>query len=393
MKMKEKKTTLNGISTKQLYGDSLSLVTHIEAIDLINYFSIFDVPTELESVFQSVHSRINTSRLKENLNSIIEGINNRSLSPSPSLTFAIGGEVDFEVITNNLSKITYSPTNTLIVDGILPLIALMQLLGFSHPFVKKLATKKTIERNSKVRQEVAQLQIQVTLIFNNSTYRNKSHLLELFNQYNQKETRINTPLFNAINRNKEINRYVNNIATNVDLDSYGGMTNLTNRLTKSDAYITTEATMIRLVLGAISGSEAQDKNKTSEFDFNNNPSKKVKINELQLLIIEFLNAWLQGIKSQLSDRDGYHYSPQVWQALGLVIHEIIKTTTDTITIKQAGETLGQLDYSKSAPHWKKCNTMELDISGTYYKNAAGGGRAFRVGLSKYFIDVIHNFKI
>ncbi|MGR6861520.1 hypothetical protein ACU5EH_15095 [Aliivibrio salmonicida] len=384
--MQGKKISIKGISSQHLYGNSLSLVTFIEAIDLINYFSVFDVPAELEPVFQSIHSKKNIQRLSDNVTSISNGITN--LSPTPSLVFAIGGNVDFDKAENQLSTITYDPANTLIIDGALSLFALMELMGFTHPFVKKRASKKSIEKNSKIRQEIAQLPVQVTLIFNHTIQRNSSNLFDIFKLYNKKETRIHSPSFDVVNNDDAINDYIKVITKSVNLDSYGGMTNLTSRLTKSEPYITTESTMIRMVLGALGGAEAQDKNKISEFGLNVNSFKEDSSILLQPLIINFMKAWLEGIKKQLIDRDGYHYSPQIWQSLGLVIHNLVKTKMDEANIKQAGKILGRLDYSKKALHWKNCNAMELDASGSYYKNATGGGRAFRVGISKYFLEVI-----
>ncbi len=89
-----------------------------------------------------------------------------------------------------------------------------------------------------------------------------------------------------------------------------------------------------------------------------------------------------------NDRDGLHYSPSVWLALGLVIHEIISTGGCEDEVKAAAEKLSDLDFSNKAIHWAESGAMELDVTGTYYKNSVGGGRRLRVGLFKYFMKLI-----
>jgi hypothetical protein len=103
-----------------------------------------------------------------------------------------------------------------------------------------------------------------------------------------------------------------------------------------------------------------------------------------------MQAWLEPLREELAgNRSGYHLSPQVWQALGLTIHQLVSDGASCEDLKIAGEVLGQLNYSKNAKHWSNCSVMELDSKGRIYKNSAGSTRQFRVGLFEYFFAVLN----
>lgn len=83
-------------------------------------------------------------------------------------------------------------------------------------------------------------------------------------------------------------------------------------------------------------------------------------------IIVFLRAWLEALKNAfLNDRSGYHLLPQVWQALGFTVHELVSKGASLSEPKASGKALGRLDYSK---------------------NAATSTRLFRVGLFEYLYE-------
>ena len=102
-----------------------------------------------------------------------------------------------------------------------------------------------------------------------------------------------------------------------------------------------------------------------------------------------MRGWLKPLKeSFVNNRSGYQLSPQVWQALGLVIHKLVTDGMSPDVLENAGRELGNLDYSKQAKHWENCPVMELDVQGRIYKNAANSTRQFRLGLQEYFLKVI-----
>ncbi|WP_017010252.1 hypothetical protein [Enterovibrio norvegicus] len=376
---------IEGLSSSTKFGRFKSLVTHIEAIDLINYFCVFDVPMELEGVFQTIHSRKNQGRILAIKKSIDEGLDSISNVPHLSMTFALNGHIKVKPASGQLVEIEYDPLNSLAVDGVLSLFAIMQMLGFSHPFEKKRASKKLIEQNSVQRQELATQSVQITILYSPDDGVTQEDCIALYKLFSQRDVNIFAPLNEVLLFTHAINLYVRKIADEIRLDDFGGMNPSSIRNTLSEEYITNEATMIRLVLGVLGGAAIQDKNKIESFGSSTGALSLENADSARLRICEFLSAWLKGIEPQLAaGSKGFCHSSQLWQALGLVMHHlIVKENASLKQCQKAGQILGSLDYSKSASHWEQCDVMELDATGKNYKNASGGGRAFRIGLASY----------
>lgn len=379
---------IEGVSSQASFGKLQSVVSFVEAIDIINYFSVFDVPAELENIFQSVHNRKNQARIDNIKKNIEDGLDGAREVPNLSLTFVLSGIPKFKKQTSSLVEVEYDPLKTLVVDGVLVLFSIMQLLGFSHPFEKKRASKKLVEQNSQLRQELAKHSVQVTLLFNPEGKTGKTECVELYRLFSQREGNLYAPLNESINASHPINTYVREIADSIGIDHFGGMNTSSIRSLVSENYITNEATMIRLVLGALGGAEVQDKNKVEKFGGNVGPLSCEAILLYKPHICMFLSAWLDGVENELYVcPKGLYKSTQLWQALGLVLHDLINIEKATpLQCENAGSALGKINYSKSAAHWENCDVMEIDKTGKAYKNASGGGRAFRVGLARYLLS-------
>ncbi|WP_318510086.1 hypothetical protein [Photobacterium leiognathi] len=156
--------------------------------------------------------------------------------------------------------------------------------------------------------------------------------------------------------------------------------------------ITTQYILFKLIIGAVAGIGTQEYSKLTKDVTLADGSKVSSILSDGYLdkISIFLKAWLKPLKVQFANnRSGYHLSPQVWQALGLTIHQLLNNEVSITALKNAGKTLGELNYSKSASHWGRCDVMELDSKGRAYKNASNSTRQFRSGLSTYFLEVIN----
>ncbi|WP_375748386.1 hypothetical protein [Vibrio sp. HN007] len=386
-----KRVSVTGLSPDlgDLYDQCL--VTHLMAIELPNYFD-FASPScasDMEATFQAIHHRTNASKISDICDIISQGLLGKTKMPVLSLTFAIGDVPLVKKKSNNQIQLSYYANNTLIVDGVLSLFAIMDLLGIKHPFGKKRkSSRKNLVDNSEVRQLLSKLPIQLTLIFNSDNGIDRRDMTSYYNLYSKKNEQLHAPLPGVLTKEEPIKEYVQEIADTISLNKYGGMVSSV-RLAKSDLAITTESTMIRMILGAIAGASAQDKNRINDFNSGKAPfDEKTKTNAKKLITIFFIE-WLSSMKKQFeNDRDGLHYSPSVWLALGLVIHEIISAGGCEDKVKAAAEKLSGLDFSNKAIHWAESGAMELDVTGTYYKNSVGGGRRFRVGLFKYFMRLI-----
>ncbi len=385
------KVSVTGLGSKVSDTLDQSLVTHLMAIELPSYFDLASTPyvSEMEATFKAIHNRTNASRISRICDIIAQGVLGKDKIPVLSLTFVVGGVPSAEKKSNGLIKLSYYPNNTLVVDGVLSLFAILTLLGFEHPFEKKKnSSKGFIVDHSELRQLLSKLPIQLTLLFNSAKGINRRDMISYYDLYSKKNEQLHAPLPGTLFTEEPIKQYVKEIANAISLDKYGGMVSSV-RLTKSDLAITTESTMIRVLLGAIAGASAQDKNRINDFNSGKAPfDEETKANSKNLVIL-FFTEWLSCMKKQFdNDRDGLHYSPSVWLALGLVIHEIISTSGCEDEVKAAAQKLSSLDYSNKAIHWAESGVMELDVTGTYYKNSVDGGRRFRVGLFKYFMRLI-----
>ncbi|TOP89804.1 hypothetical protein CGH06_22440 [Vibrio parahaemolyticus] len=373
------------------FGKVQQLTANIKSVDLFNLFSLFDVPSELEESFQAIHSRRNKRRIELAKIALESGLDNSIEVPQPSLTFVVGEVLSHKNLGRGLIEIEYDPLDTLIVDGVITLFAIMQLSGFSHPFEKKRVSKELILKNDVARQELAHCPIQVNLLFSPTEPLSKKTCITLYKKYSQTEKNIHAPLIESVNAELPINTYVREVAKTIDLQAFGGMNTTSIRLSVKDPYVTTEATMIRLVLGAIGGADYQDKNKVDVFG--SGPFSAKHTNVIKPYICIFMEAWLKSVKGQLfSHKSGFHYSTTLWQSLGLVIHKLFLNEEPINEFAKAGAFLGQLDYSKSAKHWGDCDALELDASGKLYKNATGGGRAIRIAMAHYLFNVYQSGK-
>ncbi|MCS0072386.1 MULTISPECIES: hypothetical protein [Vibrio] len=385
--MQKKSVRLEGLCSMHTFGKVQQLTSCVKVIDLFNLFSLFDIPNELEEAFQSIHSRKNQKRIELAKASIESGLDNVVEVPPPSLTFVVAEVLSHKTLGRGIVELEYDPLDTMIVDGVITLFAMMQISGFSHPFEKKRISKDLTQKNSRVRQELASYPVQVNLLFSPTEPLSQKACITLYKKYSQAENNIYAPLIESLNAELPLNTYVKEIADDIALESFGGMKTSSVRLSVKDPYVTTEATMIRLVLGAIGGADYQDKNKVDLFG--SGPFSAEHIDTIKPYICIFMEAWLNSVKAQLlSHKNGFHYSTTLWQSLGLVIHKLFLEKKTLEEFAKAGAVLGRLDYSKTAKHWGRCDALELDVSGQNYKNVTGGGRAFRIALTNYLLEYL-----
>ncbi|WP_133153221.1 hypothetical protein [Vibrio breoganii] len=382
---------LEGLCSSTRKEVDRSIVTHLLAIELPHFFSMHSLDAHSEALLQSLHSKLNVERVAQISKQMKSATTDGSKTPLLSLTFALNGKPAVKEKRQGFTEIKYQPSNTMIIGGVLELVAIAKVLGFDHPFnpTRKL-TKNDVLKNSDMRQTLAKTPIQITLVFNTDSGLSSNDILQYYSQMNSREPQLKAPLATNMLGRSPIIEYVNGIAKDIELEQYGGIIRSSLRLNKSEQGIVAEGTLIKLVLGAIGGASPQDKNKIEDFNSHKGKFSIHSIERTRPHIIEFFKIWLPGVQEQLkNDRDGFHYSPSLWLALGLIINKISienpSATKQEITL--VADSISQLDYSKSAPHWANCSVMELDAKGSEYKNSSGGGRSFRVGLAHYLYNL------
>ena len=82
------------------FGKVQLLTSYVKVIDLLNLFSLFDIPNELEEAFQSIHNRKNQKRIELAKNTIESGLDNVVEVPPPSLTFVVAEVLSHKSLGN-----------------------------------------------------------------------------------------------------------------------------------------------------------------------------------------------------------------------------------------------------------------------------------------------------
>ncbi len=373
-------------------GGDRFLSAYLMAAELPQHFCSFTEEPRFEAILKTLHSKTNLERINAIQKELINGASSQNHAPLINLTYVVGGLPTVKSKANQLNQITFDKRNTLLVDGFLELVALAKILGFPHPFIptRKLS-KQEIVANSVARQKVAQTHIQVTLIFNSDNNLTIEDMVDYYRNYSNRNSQIEATMINSMLDYAPINQYVDELSLMVNMDRFGGIAKGAIRLTKSDHGIVAESTFIKFVLGCIGGATPQNTNKVSDFNEHKGSFSLEKIDEIKPHIALFLETWLAGIEKQLkSDRDGFHYSPSLWLALGLIIHRILiedQPYDIQNAIVTGASKLANVDYSKSAKHWGECDALSLDAKGREYKNTSGGGRPFRAALAKYLYQI------
>lgn len=238
--------------------------------------------------------------------------------------------------------------------------------------------------------------VEVRVIFDDEKGLNAADIVHLFKKSALFDTALNLPHVSEGNSlsgesNFPLRPFILQLIKDTDIESYGGVNFDAKHVKVSESTITTQYVLFKLLVGAVAGAGTQEYSKMpKDITLESGESlTSVLAGGYMQGISAFMSGWLEPLRASfISNRSGYQLSPQVWQSLGLVIHQLINDKLSIDELSEAGRVLGNLDYSKNAKHWKNCPVMELDAQGRIYKNAANSTRQFRLGLQEYFLKVI-----
>ena len=267
------------------------------------------------------------------------------------------------------------------------------MLGLKTFMMSSRLSSKDINKQSELRQRLSMEHALIRVVFDNIGGLAEQQIYELFKTTELYDSALRLPY--ATHKDEEsslpLQPYISRLIKELQLDQFGGVSTQSKHVKASDPFITSEYILFKLLVGSVAGIATQEYSKISKDPVLPNKEKVSDVLNSCYFnhITTFLNPWLSGLKTQFSeDRTGYHLSPQVWFALGLVIHQLAEDKATLAAFKQAGRKLGQLDYSKVAKHWGHCDVMELDSNGRIFKNSAKSTREFRRGLANYFLEII-----
>ncbi|MDH6027970.1 hypothetical protein, partial [Vibrio splendidus] len=267
-----------------------------------------------------------------------------------------------------------SPTDvlrvTLFFNGFNLISAIAKLKGMDNPFTKKTITN---QRKLTALQNIflCEMDVQLNVMYPISDRISDSDIYKLFIDINTNDTRVYSQNLLV---NKESNSPLasgcHQLEVNLNLERLGGVSKI-NKLTKSDTYITTQNTLIYIILGSLGGKGLRiDKYLPTHL-----PDKQAinttLVNSVISEITQFMDGWLSGLQKDFKqNKNGFHQSMQIWQALGLVIYHLkLNQNLSLEGYYIAGHKLAQLDYQKNAPHWGNCKAFKMDSTNSFWINA------------------------
>ncbi|TOR05481.1 hypothetical protein CGG83_23000 [Vibrio parahaemolyticus] len=313
-----------------------------------------------------------------------------------SLTFAIEGKPILDGTSRSLPILSFNSNSTYIVGNVLTFIAICRMLGVKTFLFSSRLSAKEINQKSLARQRLAMEKVEIRIIFDDEKGLDSTDIVNLFKKNALFDTALNLPHVSDVDSLSSeggfpLRPFILQLIEDTDIESYGGVSFDAKHVKVSGSTITTQYVLFKLLVGAVAGAGTQEYSKMpKDITLESGESlTSVLAGDYMNNISAFLSGWLKPLKeSFVGNRSGYQLSPQVWQALGLVIYQLVKDGMSSDELENAGRALGNLDYSKNANHWKYCPVMELDAQGRIYKNAANSTRQFRLGLQEYFLKVI-----
>ncbi|PMH37794.1 hypothetical protein BCU68_16690 [Vibrio sp. 10N.286.49.B3] len=375
-----------------------TLITTMPMIELSSYFSTNNLLPELRWAIDAAANSKNADKVQRIQNEQQKIVIEQSVSAPLSLTFAIVGKPILTGVSHPLSTLNYNSSDTFVVGNVLGLIAICKFLGLKTFLFSSRFTAKEAHQRGELRQRIAMESVEVRIVFDHQQGLSTGHVIELFKKSSIFDSSLSLPhLDDGKNLLSDdhfpLKPFIEQLISDANIESYGGVNFDSKHIKVSERYITTQYVLFKLIIGAVAGVGTQEYSKMPKDIMlpDGTSITSVLCNGYITKIIIFLSVWLKALKEVfLNDRTSYHLSPQIWQALGLTIHQLVNDGKSESELEKAAGVLGALDYGKNAEHWNSCTVMEMDAKGRIYKNAASSTRLFRVGLSKYFIEVINN---
>ncbi len=367
-----------------------SLVTYLPAIELENYLSVTRVYPDLEVFYDAAKNKTNLKKVID----IQEDIKNELLAGavhSPlSLTVVLEGNPTL-ITTGKRGNLEYERASTFVVGNILFLVAILKTLGIKAPLFSSRLSSSKIKKNSIFRQILAKDEVIVTFVFDDENGLSEDQVREFFFKYNRQHSGLHLTQFSTSDNTFPLKPLIDQLTQDLNFTKYGGVSTKSKHVKASDSYLTTEYILFKFLVGSVAGAQVQETCMMSnDVTFASGQRVSEVLEDGYIKYIEaFLKAWLQPLQSNNKlTRGGFRLSAQIWQALSLVLHQLVADGASVEEVTQAGLVLGKLDYSKKATHWHNCDVMGLDSNGRLFKNAMNSTREFRNGLAKYFLGLV-----
>ncbi|WP_232733505.1 DNA sulfur modification protein DndB [Vibrio sp. HA2012] len=368
---------LGGLSLLQSYISVEELLTTLPQEHLL-----------LDRFAANYERSVNKERLSKIENYFLKSVLENTPFDSPKITVFVFGNTRDEVAHNKLTTLHYDQNTSAIIEGFLPISALCNLLDQVDPFTGKKAHKSRLSDLQK--QKLAEIDVRLSIYYGHDRHINEKVMSKLFFDINSIDTNVYSPYIATHNQESPLSLSAEKLALALKLDTIGGVSEL-NKLTKSDSFVTTKSTLIHILLASLGGKGARVEKQLPTHLPNKTLISAQMVDEALETVIPLMRGWLSCLENKFKqDTSGFHRSMQIWQALGVVAYYLINNAnlTTESELFSAGKTLGELDYSKTASHWKNCKAFKKDASNKFWINATGGGRTLRDQVAEYFISVL-----
>lgn len=373
-----------------------TLIATMPMVEIDAYFSAENVKSELKWIVDAAINATNLDKVKAIQAELEERVVKDEVFAPLSLTFAVEGKPLLDGGSRSPLTLAFNSSSTYIVGNVLTLIAICRMLGIKSFLFSSRLSAKEISQKSLARQRLSMEDVEVRVIFDDEKGLDTSDIVHLFKKSTLFDTALHLPHISEGDSLSNVDDFplrpfIIQLIEDTNMKSFGGVSSDTKHVKVSESNITSQYILFKLIVGAVAGAGTQEYSKMSK-DLTLESGRSltsVLADGYIKSITAFMSGWLEPLKASfISNRSGYQLSPQVWQSLGLVIHQLVNDGLSTDELTQAGRTLGSLDYSKNAKHWANCTVMELDVKGRIYKNAASSTRLFRIGLQDYFLKVL-----
>ncbi|HHB1579577.1 TPA: hypothetical protein ACN983_004694 [Vibrio parahaemolyticus] len=371
-----------------------TLITTMPIVEISAYFSIDRLLPELKWVADAAVNATNVEKVQAIQTDLERLVSNDSISAPLILTFAVMGKPNFKGkgSSNLTSSLRYDSSDTYIVGNVLGAVAICKILGLKTFLFSSRLSVKDANSKSELRQRLAMESVEIRVIFDDQRGLSSADVIELFKQSRTFDSSMSLPHIAdsqgvISDKSYPLSPFIEELISRTDMELYGGVNFDAKHVKVSERYIATEYVLFKMIVGAVAGVRKQEYSKMSkDVTLNSGESISSVLSGGYIdFVVAFTKGWLEPLRRDfVGNRSGYHLSPQVWQALGLTIHQLVSDGASIEELNIAGKVLGQLNYSKNAKHWSNCSVMELDSKGRIYKNAASSTRQFRVGLFEYF---------
>ncbi|ELA7387989.1 hypothetical protein Q9F31_003064 [Vibrio alginolyticus] len=374
-----------GIYSDKLLGGLSMLQCYVSIEELMN-----SLPQEhllLDRFATSYERSVNKERLLKLKAHLLESATMNTPLAIPEVALYVYGSTRNKHVNGKLGTLQYNKNKAVVLDGFLLISALSEQLDLVDPFTGKQTDRSRLSTQQK--KYLESIDVRLSIYFGAEEQIDEAVVSKLFFDLNTLNSKVYSQYITTHAQESPLTLGADRLAVALKLDTIGGISDL-NKITKSDSYVTTKSTLIHILLATLGGKGARIEKQLPTHLSNKTLITTQVVNDALEILIPLIGGWISCLESKFKqDKNGFHRSMQIWQALGIVAHYLSNNSVLTESeLFAAGQVLGQLDYDKSASHWGNCSAFKKDSSGHFWINATGGGRTFRDKVAEYFLETL-----